>query len=277
MKEYTNYIINRLLKPKYLQILKAEGFPFTMFIKDIKMLNEQIYAFKETKSILSPSTPILIDIHALERWNERVGPIISLTSLQKSLEIIFRNFPYRINKLDHGIGSIDNDIIFTYEITEKEFRITTFYGRKNIHPTLNHVRNLRKYNLYYNEYVNLALSKEELTKQFFPLIPKEMIHFQGRITSYILEKYILADRKLPCFLCYSKDNKRNDYYSFVIDLENPEKMPIPNNVLYMLNRLGYGDFILNYFTFHNPEKLEKARMKAIDYFSSSTYNEMFFN
>lgn len=277
MRDYTNYLINKLLKPKYLQIIKAEGFPFTMFIKDIHMLNDHIYTFKETKGFLRPSIPIIIDNHAFERWNERVGPTISLDSLQKSLEIIFRHCPYRIDRLDQGIGSIDKDIIFTYETSDNEFKITTFYGRKHIHPTLNHVRNLRKYNLYYNEYVNLALSTDELTKQYFPLIPKEMIHFQGRITSYILEKYILADRKLPCFLCYSKDNKRNDYYSFVIDLENPEKIPIPNNVLYMLNRLGYGDFILKYFTFHNPEKLDKARMKAIDYFSSSTYNGMFFN
>jgi hypothetical protein len=272
-----NYIINRLLKPKYLQILKAEGFPFTMPIKDINMLKEQIYNYKDTKTILCPSTPILIDNHALERWNERVGPTISLDSLQKSLEIIFRNCSYRINKLDQGIGSIDNDIIFTYESTENVFRITTFYGRKTLHPTLNHVRNLRKYNLYYNEYVNLALSEEEINNQYFPLIPKEIINFQGRITTYILEKYIISDRKLPCFLCYNKDNKRNDFFSFVIDLENPQKLPIPNNVLYILNKLGYGEFILNYFTFHNPEKLEKVRLKAIDYFSSSTNNGVFFN
>ncbi|MEH7502788.1 hypothetical protein V7152_12370 [Neobacillus drentensis] len=272
-----NYILRTLLKPKYLQILKAEGYPFTMLIKDINMLNEQIITYTETNNLLCPSTPILIDNHALERWNERVGPIIGLDSLQKSLEIIFRNCSYRIDKLDQGIGSIDNNIIFTYEITDNVFRITTFYGRKNLHPTLNHVRNLRKYNLYYNEYVNLALSEEELNKQYFPLIPKEIINFQGRITSYILEKYILSDRKLPCFLCYSKDNKRNDFYSFVIDLEYPEKMPIPKNVLYILNRLGYGDFILKYFTFHNPEKLEKTRLKAIDYFSSSINNGVFFN
>jgi hypothetical protein len=272
-----NYIIKKLLKPKYLQILKAEGYPFTMLIEDINLLNVQSKTYKETKNLLCPSTAILIDNHALERWNQRVGPMISLDSLQKSLDIIFRNCSYRIDKLDQGIGSIDNEIIFTYELTKNVFRITTFYGRRNLHPSLNHVRNLRKYNLYNNEYVNLALSEEELNNQYFPLIPKEIINFQGRITTYILEKYILSNRKLPCFLCYSKDNKRNTFYSFVIDLENPEKLPIPNNVLYILNRLGYGDFILKYFSFHNPEKLEKARIKANDYFSSSTNNGVFFN
>ncbi|MEH7747875.1 hypothetical protein V7659_23065, partial [Neobacillus drentensis] len=168
-----------------------------MQIKNINILYEEMNTYKDTKNILCPSKPILIDHHALERWNERVGPIISLDSLQKSLEIIFRNCSYRIGQLAHGIGSIDNDIVFTYEHTDKVFKITTFYGRKNLHPTLNQVKNLRRYNLYCNEYVNLALTKEELNRQSLPLIPKEMIHFQGRITSYILEKYIISDRKHP--------------------------------------------------------------------------------
>ncbi|MFB5195944.1 hypothetical protein ACE198_13600 [Neobacillus sp. KR4-4] len=272
-----SYIINRLLKPKYIKIIKAEGYPFTIKIKNINILYEQMNNYKDTKNILCPSKPILIDNHGLKRWNERVGPIICLDSLQKSLEIIFRNCSYRIDQLAHGIGSIDNDIVFTYENTEKLFRITTFYGRKNLHPSLNQVQNLRRYNLYSNEYVNLALTTEEICRQNLPLIPKEMIHFQGRITSYILEKYLISNRKLPCFLCYSKDNKSNDYYSFVIDLENPEEMMIPNNVLYLLNKLGYSDFILKYFSYHNPEKLDRARSKALDYYMTSMHNGIFFH
>ncbi|MEH7747876.1 hypothetical protein V7659_23070, partial [Neobacillus drentensis] len=71
--------------------------------------------------------------------------------------------------------------------------------------------------------------------------------------------------------------KSNDFYSFVIDLENPEEMLIPNNVLYLINKLGYSDFILKYFSFHNPEKLDRARSKALDYYMTSMHNGVFFN
>jgi hypothetical protein len=43
---------------------------------------------------------VSIDFHTLERWNERVGTIVSLETLKNSLD-------------DQGIGMIDNDIIFT--------------------------------------------------------------------------------------------------------------------------------------------------------------------
>jgi hypothetical protein len=277
MEEYTNYIINRLLKPRNIKVLKAEGYTFTMPIKDINALTDHVNSLRGTKDTFSPSNSVLINHHTLDRWNERVGPIVSLDSLQKSLEIIFKNCPYRISKLDQGIASIDNDIIFTYDSDESEFSISTFYGRKTLQPTLNHVKTLRKYNLHNNEYVNLTLSNEELNEQILPFIPKEIIYFEGHLTSYILEKYIVSDRILPCFHCYKKEFKKSGFLSILIDLEKPEQEQIPNNVLYMLYRLGYGEFVIDYFKIHKPEKLIKARNKVMQYFSPTSQNDFFLN
>lgn len=274
---YTNYITNKLLKPKQLKILKAEGYTFSKSIDDINVLKKYINRYKETKDVLSDSKQVSIDHHTLERWNERVGPIVNLDTLQNALQIIFRDCNYRIQLLDHGIGSIDNDIIFTFEMMDNVIRITTFYGRKSLQPTLNHVMDLRKYNYYSKEFVNLALTHEELNKQHFPLIPKEIIYFQGRKTSYILEKFLLTDRKFPCFVCFIKDDKYSSFNTLIIDLEKPEKVTLPNNVLYMLKKLGYGEFIISYFTCHNPEKLIKARNKALDFFSAANHDGLFFN
>lgn len=121
---------------------------------------------------------------------------------------------------------------------------------------------------------------KNLINQHFPLIPKEIIYFEGKKkkTSYILEKYLVSDRKLPCFLCYNKDiNSSNKYTTSLIELGIPEKVPIPNHVLYMLYKLRYGQFVIEYFSFHKPEKLEKARNKVFNYLISSMENSLPFN
>lgn len=275
MEEYSRYILSRLLKKsKITSILKAEGYLFSTYLHDIDPLMNQSSHFNETDDDFMPPHSVVITNHTLERWNERVGPKVNLDTLQKTLEVIFKNFIYRVSKLDHGIGSIDNEIIFTYEMKDGEFCITTFYGRKSLQPALNQMKNLRNYNLYRHDQVNLAISDEELKRQTMPLIPKEIIHFNGKKTSYVLEKYILLDRRKPCFLCYKKDLKKRDVTTFMIDLEKPEQILIPKNVLSVLSWIGFSPFVIDYFHYHHPEKVEKARSKAISFFNQTEKNDL---
>jgi hypothetical protein len=275
MEPYSRYIVSRLLKKsKITSILKAEGYLYSSWIPDMKILMDHPGFFKDAEEEFSPLKSIIIPRHTLERWNQRVGPVVSFTTLKKTLEVIFKKFTYRVSKLDEGIGVIDNEIVFTYEITDKEFYITTFYGRKSLQPALNQMKNLRNYNFYQHDQVNLALTEEELSHQLLPLIPREVIHFNGKKTTYILEKYQISNRTLPCFLCYKKEFMKKNYTTFLIDLENREHAPIPRNVLCMLNWLGYGAFVLEYYTYHHPEKVIKARDKARDYFN---HQDLFFN
>ena len=58
---YTNYITNKLLKPKQLKILKAEGYTFSKSIDDINALKKHINRYKETKDKLCDSKQVSID------------------------------------------------------------------------------------------------------------------------------------------------------------------------------------------------------------------------
>jgi hypothetical protein len=263
IKTIESLTIKRLLKNKHIKAInKAVGFLSSNYINN----EEDLLAYQKKLqnirgSFFDDFESIIIDDHCLERWNERVGPKASFSTLQKVLNRIFMSHSYRVRKIDRGVGTIDGDIVFTYEDRDRDLVITTFYGRRSLRPVLNQMISLRIYNLVHKEYVELSLAEDEVRNQQLPPLPREVIEFTGRTTNYCVEKYLIKNKKQPFVFCYI-DNK-------IIRLINLGEIPflktVPKNVLFILFKEGYSKFVLEYFKHHHPTRVEKAKHNAMKY------------
>lgn len=265
MAELNSLIFQNLIKGKIKKIIKAEGYRFAPILPSIDLLKRHTGFYKKAEQLHVRSIPIKISNHALERWNERVGPIIDMETLLLILNNLFEHAPHRLNKLANRLGCIDDDIIFAYDYDHTgQFCITTFYGRKSLSPSLNHPDYLRHYNLKHKNYVTLSISSHILQNQHIPPIPQDLVIFQGRRTIYTLEKYLITDegKGTPCFVSYEEKFGTNIVERKIIHLETSKLPVLSSNILYMIGKFGYHGFVFKYFQTHDPLKLEQARKKA---------------
>lgn len=128
-----------------------------------------------------------INEHALERWNERVGPI---AKQEKLTQII--NELYKLDRVflkDNNVGYIDNEILFTFQKDKEKILIDTFYGRMSKKIALLNFEALRKYNAKEGEMIDLTLPEEELKEQIIPQLPFNILSIQYNKKIYLVEKY----------------------------------------------------------------------------------------
>lgn len=266
MDKLKSIIVKRLLKNyRIREINKAIGYTFSMWHDDKNQLLDLANKYKfHNRKHYDGTKEVYIERHAYERWNERVGPIIDYDTLQLIFEIIIKHHPYRLVTLGQGIGLLDDSIIFTYEERDKILFITTFYGRNTLQPSLNQITHLRRYNLNNNEYISLNHSIDVLNTQALPPIPKQYISFHGRTTMYILECYLIANQNNPFYICYQKEMFQGGKLEITgIDIDNPKQQLLPNNVLYILHRIGLTDFVFDHLYFHKPERVMKTHERMV--------------
>jgi hypothetical protein len=263
MVELNSLIFQNLVKGKIKKILKAEGYRFAPALPSVDLLKRYTVFHKKDERLNIRSVPIKISNHALERWNERVGPIIDMETLRLVLNYLFEHAPHRLNKLANRLGCIDDDIVFAYDYDHAgQFCITTFYGRKSLSPSLNHPNYLRYYNLKHKNYVTLSIPSHILQDQHIPPIPQDFVVFQGRRTIYTLEKYLITNKETPCFVSYEEKIGTNIVERKIIHLEASKLPVLSSNILYMIGKFGYYRFVFKYFKSRDPLKLEQARKKA---------------
>lgn len=217
------------------------------------LLQLQFYGRRKT---IKGITAIKITEHAHTRWNERVGPFIENSS---NLEILLSGLiglPDRLTWISHSIGLIDNDIVFIGDIRSKELVISTFYGRKALHPALNQFQSLKKFNVYSDDHINLSICNEVLGQQVLPPIPVQILQFSGRKTDYCLECYSLVDGEQIFLLKTMKYKIMQDIS--IINLEKPFQPLLNRSVLFVLHRMGYKEFVLSHLTFHKPESVKES-------------------
>lgn len=105
--------------------------------------------------------------HAVERWNQRVGPRANKYSLNALLLDLLRL--KRIRFIDHDMAIIDNEIVFyyTYNGTDTStIVIQTFIGRISLKPLITNKEYVQ------NRYVFLDVAASVIVKQKFPEITK---------------------------------------------------------------------------------------------------------
>ncbi|ART74840.1 hypothetical protein B4U37_01705 [Sutcliffiella horikoshii] len=254
-----NFIVSNVLKTNNLKMNKNREFDDYTHLK----VNDSIHFYSPKINTFPLNTNIngieFKDSHPVSRWNTRVGPKLTENQLLNILNQL-KLLPHRIRKIEDGVGIIDCDILFTYKISENNIIIiTTFYGRLSLNHSLKQFQSLRKYNKTNKEQVYLQIKEDVLDEQNPPAIPKFFMDFSGTITKYILEGYVVVGKKLPVFyVCCGTDHSEEVLY---IDVNCNSDVKINKNILKVLFKMRYSDFVWNYLQNHYKEQVSLLERK----------------
>jgi|GEM_PF-5928864 len=209
---------------------------------------------KQAPSTFSTIKSILVTDHAMSRWNERVGPIMDKASLEQALTSRYWCFSLTENE-----GVIDDDIIFTFKMDENgSLVITTFYGRRSLNFLLNQFSELRNYNKYYEEKIDLSIPIETLEKQILPPIPCETMTFKGNWTKYYVEKYA-DDSSTLLFIHVLCGDNCGDIIK--IDVNLPPISKLSKSTLRALHLMGYSEYVYQYISLFKESQLQNYLRK----------------
>jgi hypothetical protein len=160
----------------------------------------------------------------------------------------------RIELHPNGVGVIDREILFTYELEEEDIIITTFYGRLSQIHALHQFEALRNYNAHSDEYVGLSLSSDVLRTLPEPPVPSLRMIFRGQTSTYLLEKY--TDGIMDLFALTVLDGAGvgvvREFFSDQPDCEKLEK-----SVRRALLLFGENDFVYRHVAIHHPAELQR--------------------
>ncbi|WP_226086023.1 hypothetical protein [Mesobacillus sp. S13] len=212
-------------------------------------------------SFPSRYSSIILTGHAFKRWNERVGPKVGFAELERMLNhLLF--IPERITRNSPKRGMIDSDILFVYELVGNEIHIVTFLGRASEQPGLRNLRSFRELKFEYNERLKLELPEAALIRQKLPCIPVEYIHFEGRTTSYFLERYKVQIGNESSSLIYVKEVKNSRLIDIIeIDPDNPYSKLLNRSIMHVLYIMGYASFVQLHLEYHKPEEVKNVAEK----------------
>lgn len=264
------YPVGNLQITKAISFLNVPNTDYSTFLK--KNPSNYSLGLKLPKGI----TEVEVDSHALERWNQRVGPIALNEVLTNMFRVAVLINPNRILLMERGLAILDNEIVFSFECKDCVFKVTTFFGRISLKPLLSNVDILRKYNLRYQEEIDLVIESTVINQQVLPAAPSSVIEF-------------IDDKNRPNLLFYFQglDNhggKRNFYYHLIrnteivdikgkndlnneqtedldkwlvkqIDISYPNRFNLTETQLHVLGLLGNNKFLLNYMSQSDPERL----------------------
>ena len=233
---------------------------------------------------------VVVDSHAYERWNQRVGPITPSEILTNIFKVAVLINPNRIHVLDRELAILDNDIVFSFEFENSILKVTTFFGRISLKPLLSNVDILRRYNVHYNEEVDLHIDNCVIDKQVLPITPTSVIEYIdseniSHIFYYIKSKdsgnqnrnffYHLIRNADLIGNKYSNDlvsdlkeidtkideqitdDILGEYIIKIIDMSHPSKIKLTDMQLHVLGLLGNIRFLLKYMSQEDTERINK--------------------
>lgn len=253
-----NMIANlKVAKPVY-----AETFLYAAPVTSKKQL--QIYEENFIHGRKSKRTiQAIVTSHALQRWNERVGPKMSSKNLQSILETIIALQPWRMQQVAHNTWCLDQEIYFIAQQDGKKLKLITFLGRASLRPLLKRLRDVQAYVLQKQGRLHLALTEQELASAACPIFPTMMMYVTGNTTNYWLEHFQTANGGEPIVLCSIYNSVIKKHECYWIDLAKPEERPLHRKVLNVLYKWGYHEFLRSYYAIHDQKQVEKtaARMR----------------
>lgn len=216
-------------------------------INTLSNVRDYVYgrSMRDVKLMLKePGMKFEVIEHAFPRWNTRVGPFIDdVHKLEQAIAFLHscRRVKLYFKQL---IGTIDDDILFTFEKKNKKtITITTFYGRVNLVPSLEDFSALRKYNRKSGDSIPLEQPEEVLAAQSF-VIQKEMMYFEGIQQKYLMEKFETHSGEIIYFTVLEGSESGNivEVNPYIV---NP-KIAINGRCLGALKDMGYGFFVEQY-------------------------------
>lgn len=133
--------------------------------------------------------------HAVDRWNDRVGPIVSKEQLRELFDQIERHpsicqFMKKVTTDTTNVMIIDDDIVALYEYSqsaktkEKYMNIVTFFGRISLNHLLVDIGTTLRYLRRSKDVINLHVPLEDVKKQTLPSVailkrPTQFIGYNG--------------------------------------------------------------------------------------------------
>ena len=213
-------------------------------------------------------TEVVIDEHCLCRWNERVGPVLSI----KQLDTLFSqrlSIPYRITTLSREIAVIDDDILFIYRIIENKLIVITIYGRISLNPSLQDLKRLKSFNYRMYDRLKLEISEQLLSSQIAPYLPNKMYFINGTNHLYRIEQFSSIEGEIVFLKIFSNGIQNGTF----LDLENPKQAPIKRKVLYIIKQLGYTDFVVEHVAHHSPDKISDSLDSNIEILNRKAWAE----
>lgn len=201
---------------------------------------------------------IQVSDHALNRWNKRVGPITDKGTLEQVINTLFFQIRCGVEFVSQDVGIIDVDILFTYYKENDTIVISTFYGRKSLNFILNNFIELRVFNKYESDKIDLSIPSEVLDSQLLPPIPSETMIFQGSWTKYYMEKYTDYSSSM-LFIHELSGEKRGRVIP--VDLTLPPSKKLSQSLLRAIYLMGYSDYVYQHIQHFKGEQLQKYLQK----------------
>lgn len=199
--------------------------------------------------------------HALQRWNERIGPNVRYDELENRLHSIVLLQPWRIHKVAHNIWTIDEDIVFIANMDNGHFTIVTFLGRIMLKPVLKNIKALQGYVTYKRDRLNLVVSEDVVAQQSLPILPQKIWHVQGSTTDYWLEWFDVTFDEEPIILCSVYNAKTQHYECYFIHLSKPQQRVLHRKVLNVLYKWGFYEFLHQYYEHFDQSKIQKIALR----------------
>ena len=251
--------LNMIANLKVAKPIYAESFLYATPITSREQLHEYKEDFMRHVRV-DRLRKVHVTSHAVERWNERVGPYATSEQLFCVFKTIIETQHRRLKNWGEGIWCLDRDIVFRAQWLDDELRIITFYGRISYRPLLKHVCEILYHKQKSKEGLNLKLSDQELAQATMPLLPKMRTYVRGQTSSYLLEHFEVVGEDKPVILCctYNEVTRKRDCY--IIDLNKPTERVLHRKVLNLLYKWGYHDFLHTYYeTFDELQIAKIAR------------------
>ena len=199
---------------------------------------------------------VVIDPHACERWNTRVGPITTNNIITNIFKVAVFTKPYRIQVLEKGLAILDEEYVFSFEFENAILTITTFFGRISLVPMLSNVDLLRRYNLQFNEQVKLNIDINVLAQQELPYTPTSVIELEDKENRTHLLFYFRGKVKNNDFYYHLMHEERDGWDIKIIDLANANRFILSDIQLHLMGLLGHNYFLLKYMSYLDPERLK---------------------
>lgn len=253
-------VVDRLTQPYKINWFQyfLGGFPY--YRKDeITSLwyQHQIKKFLSTDKLFYHE-PLMIKVskHAVERWNQRVGPILSSSELHYLLRCLY--FAGRIDFFRSQIAVIDNEIVFAFERNKKQLTIKTFLGRISRNPEFANFEEAQSKMIFYQQKTRLKVSKKILQQSPFPVVPREIFHLQTpRRLNYVLSEYEYFDHQRLSTVVYFYEVNKNPRWKKIAydDFYQPEDQPLDPSILRLLYIKGYEKYVLSQLAYHQPDQV----------------------
>ncbi|MEE1130922.1 MAG: hypothetical protein UHX00_04740 [Caryophanon sp.] len=248
--------LNMIANLKVAKPIYAESFLYATPV----ISREQLHVYKEDfmrHVRVDRLRKVYVASHAIERWNERVGPYATSEQLYYIFKTIVETQHRRLKSWGEGVWCLDRDIVFRAKLLEDELRIITFYGRISHHPLLKNVHDILDYKQKFKDGLHLKLTDEQLERAYMPILPKMRTFVRGKTSSYLLEHFDVVGEDKPVILCCTSNEVTRKQESYLIDLNKPTERVLHRKVLNLLYKWGYHDFLHTYYETFDEAKIEK--------------------